>query len=286
MPSLIDFRRRIRSVTNTQQITKAMKMVSAAKLRHAQDRALASRPYAEMMARVLSELAAAAGSTEDPGDLPLLQVREEKRIQLIVVTSDRGLAGAFNANLLRAAQRFMDDHPNADIRVESIGRKARDYFLKRHVPMTGEHVGIIEKPSYQDAVVIADQMIALYSKEETDAVYIIVNEFKNVMSPNLVIRRILPIAMPEGGGQINYICEQPPGELLRTLLPRYVQLSIYRAMLESVSAEHAARMTAMDAATQNAAEVAEHLTLNLNRARQGAITTELIEIVSGAAALS
>jgi F-type H+-transporting ATPase subunit gamma len=164
MPSLIDIRRRIRSVNNTQQITKAMKMVSAAKLRRAQARAIASRPYAGIMARVLSNIAAAAAGVVDLAELPLLRIREEKRIQLLVVTSDRGLAGAFNANLLRAAQHFIDEHRSAEIRVESIGRKARDYFRKSGIPVTGEHVGILEKPSYDDAREIAQKMIELYAK--------------------------------------------------------------------------------------------------------------------------
>ncbi|MBV9082744.1 MAG: ATP synthase F1 subunit gamma [Acidobacteriaceae bacterium] len=285
MPSLIDIRRRIRSVKNTQQITKAMKMVSAAKLRRAQDRAIASRPYAAMMNRVLSNIAAAAAANEDVTDLPLLQIREEKRIQLIVVSSDRGLAGAFNSNLLRAAQRFIDERQGVEVRVETVGRKARDYFRKRGVAITGEHVGILERPSYQDAAGVARTMIQSYSNAEIDAVYIIVNEFKTVMSPNLAVRKVLPIEMPEGGEQIDYIYEQPPVELLSTLLPRYVELSIYRAMLESVSAEHAARMTAMDTATSNAGEVIQKLTLNMNRVRQASITREIIEIVSGAAAI-
>jgi F-type H+-transporting ATPase subunit gamma len=286
MPSLIDIRRRIRSVNNTQQITKAMKMVSAAKLRRAQARAIASRRYAEMMERVLSNIAAAAAGLRDLAELPLLRIREEKRIQLLVVTSDRGLAGAFNANLLRAAQHFIDEHRGAEISVESIGRKARDYFRKSGIPITGEHVGILEQPSYDDARGIAERMIELYAKGDIDALYIIVNEFKTVMSPNLTIKRILPIEIPDGGEQIDYIYEQPADELLSTLLPRYGEISVYRAILESVSAEHAARMTAMDAATENAAEVTQTLTLNLNRVRQSAITTEIIEIVSGAAALT
>ena len=286
MPNLIDIRRRIRSVNNTQQITKAMKMVSAAKLRRSQARAIASRPYAAMMRRVLSNIAAAAAGVVDLAELPLLRIRDEKRVQLLVVTSDRGLAGAFNANLLRAAQRFIDDHESAEIRVESIGRKARDYFRKTGVPMTGEHVGILETPSYDDARAIAQKMIDLYSKADIDAVYIIVSEFKTVMSPNLTIKRILPIEMPESSEQIDYIYEQRADELLSTLLPRYVEMSVYRAILESVSAEHAARMTAMDAATDNAAEVIQTLTLKLNRVRQSAITTEIVEIVGGAAALT
>ena len=285
MPSLIDIRRRIRSVKNTQQITKAMKMVSAAKLRRAQERAVASRPYAEMMGRVLANVAAAAASNPDVGELKLLQVREEKRIHLVIVSSDRGLAGAFNANLFRMVQRFVDEHRGAEIRLETIGRKSRDFFRRRGFDLIGEHIGIIERPTYEQAAEIATKMIDAYSNAEVDAVYIAVNEFKNIMAPNLVMRKILPVEVPEGGEQIDYIYEQPPEELLGALLPRYIQMSIYRAMLESVSAEHAARMTAMDTASSNAGDVIQDLTLNLNRVRQASITREIIEIVSGAAAL-
>ena len=286
MPSLIDIRRRIRSVKNMQQITKAMKMVSAAKLRRAQDRALASRPYSNIMSRVLANVAAASAGTDEVADLPLLQVREEKRVQLIVVSSDTGLAGAFNSNLLRVAQRFIDQRDRAGLRIETIGRKGRDYFRRRNHSLSGEYIGIVEKPNIEKAREIAHKMIDLYSKAEIDAVYLIVNEFKSVMAPNLVTRKILPVELPEGGGeQIDYIYEQPPGDLLRVLLPRYVEVSIYRAMLESLSAYHAARMTAMDAASSNAGDVIHSLTLNLNRVRQASITREIIEIVSGAAAL-
>jgi F-type H+-transporting ATPase subunit gamma len=286
MPSLIDIRRRIRSVKNTQQITKAMKMVSAAKLRRAQDRTIASRPYANIMNRVLSNVAAAAVGNQEAADLPLLQVREEKRIQMIVIGSDRGLAGAFNANLFRMAPRFIDEHQTAEIRIETIGRKSRDYFRKRRFTVTGEHIGIVERPRHEQASGIAHKMIDLYTKAEVDAVYIAVNEFKNVMAPSLVTRKILPVEVPEGGEQIDYIYEQPPEELLSVLLPRYVEMEIYRALLESNSAEHAARMTAMDTASSNAGDVIQSLTLNLNRVRQAAITREIIEIVSGAAAAS
>jgi len=286
MPSLIDIRRRIRSVKNMQQITKAMKMVSAAKLRRAQERAIASRPYAGMMQRVLSNIAAAAVGSDEVAQLPLLQVRDEKRIQLIVVSSDTGLAGAFNSNLLRQAQRFADEHRETDLRVETIGRKSRDYFKKRGYNLSGEYVGIVEKPNIEQAREIAAKMIDRYSKAEVDAVYLVVNEFKSVMAPNLVLERILPVDLPEGKGEtIDYIYEQPPYELLSELLPRYVEMSIYRAMLESLSAYHAARMAAMDAASSNAGDVIQTLTLNLNRVRQAAITREIIEIVSGAAAL-
>ncbi len=286
MPSLIDIRRRIRSVKNMQQITKAMKMVSAAKLRRAQERALASRPYSNIMSRVLANVAAASAGTDEAADLPLLQVREEKRVQLIVVSSDTGLAGAFNSNLLRAAQRFIDQRDRSGLRIETIGRKGRDYFKRRNFSLSGEYIGIVEKPNIEKAREIAHKMIDLYSKAEIDAVYLVVNEFKSVMAPNLVTRKILPVELPEGGGeQIDYIYEQPPGDLLRVLLPRYVEVAIYRAMLESLSAYHAARMTAMDAASSNAGDVIQSLTLNLNRVRQASITREIIEIVSGAAAL-
>jgi F-type H+-transporting ATPase subunit gamma len=288
MPSLIDIRRRIRSVKNTQQITKAMKMVSAAKLRRAQERALASRPYAEMMSRVLTNVAAAAAGNEEVAALPLLQVREENRIQLVAVSSDRGLAGAFNANLLRMVQRLIDERGQVQFSVETVGRKARDYFRKRGAMVSGEHIGIMERPTLEQAREIARKMMDLYSKAEVDSVYIAVNEFKSVMTPNVVLRKILPIAVPEKRENetlVDYIYEQPPAELLSQLLPRYVEMSIYRAFLESVSAEHAARMTAMDTASSNAGDVIQSLTLTMNRVRQAAITKEIIEIVSGASAL-
>jgi F-type H+-transporting ATPase subunit gamma len=287
MASLIDIRRRIRSVKNMQQITKAMKMVSAAKLRRAQEHAVASRPYANMLQRVLSNVAAAAAGNPDVAGLPLLAAREEKRIQLIVVSSDTGLAGAFNSNLFRMSQRFVDEHHGADLRIETIGRKSRDYFRKRNFNVTGDYVGIVDKPAYDKAAEIADKMIHLYEKSEVDAVYIAVNEFKSVMAPSLVLRKILPVEVPENKEEqpVDYIYEQPPYEILSALLPRYVEMEIYRAMLESISAYHAARMTAMDAATSNAGDVIQDLTLTMNRIRQDKITREIIEIVSGAAAL-
>ncbi len=286
MPSLIDLRRRIRSVKNMQQITKAMKMVSAAKLRRAQERAVASRPYAAMLGRVLSNVAAAAAGLDEVDDLPLLETREEKKIHLIVVSSDTGLAGAFNSNLFRMAQRFVEEHSGADLKIEAIGRKARDYFRKRNFELSGEHVGIVDKPAYDQAAAIADKMIQGYRSADLDAVYIAVNEFKNVMAPRLVLKKILPIELPkEKDDQIDYIYEEPPHELLKILLPRYVEMEIYRALLESISAYHAARMTAMDSASSNAGDVIQDLTLTLNRVRQAYITREIIEIVGGAAAL-
>ncbi len=286
MPSLIDIRRRIRSVKNMQQITKAMKMVSAAKLRRAQERAIASRPYAEMMNRVLRNVASAAAGNEEAAELPLLKVREEKRIQAIFVSSDTGLAGGFNSNLLKVAHKFVDDRRGQgdEVHIEAIGRKGRDYFRKRNYELSGEYIGVVDKPTIENAREIAAKMIEAYSKAEVDAVYIIVNEFKSVMAPHLVTRKILPVELPEGGETIDYIYEQPPQELLSELLPRYVEMSIYRAMLESISAYHAARMTAMDAASSNAGDVIQEQTLYLNRVRQASITREIIEIVSGAAA--
>jgi F-type H+-transporting ATPase subunit gamma len=239
-----------------------------------------------MMQRMLSNIAAATAGSEEVAELPLLQVREEKRIQLVIVSSDTGLAGAFNSNLLRLAQKFLDDHPGVDLRIETIGRKARDYFRKRKSNVSGEYIGIVEKPKIEQAREIASKLVDAYSKAEVDAVYIAVNEFKSVMAPNLLLKKILPVELPAGGGeQIDYIWEQSPKEVLRDLLPRYVEMSIYRAMLESLSAYHAARMAAMDAASSNAGDVIQTLTLNLNRVRQASITREIIEIVSGAAAL-
>jgi len=286
MPSLIDIRRRIRSVKNTQQITKAMKMVSAAKLRRAQERALASRPYASMLERMLCNVAAAAAGNSEIANLPLLQTREEKRIQILVVSSDSGLAGGFNANLFRTVQDFIAERRGAEIRVEVLGKKGRDFFRRRRrVQITGEHIGVGDKPDYDRAAEIADKMIDFYANAEIDSVYLAVNEFKSVMAPNLVLRKILPVDIPEAKEPVDYIYEQPIEEMLEALLPRYVEIAVYRAMLESNSAFQAARMTAMDAASKNAGDVIQDLTLNLNRVRQAAITREIIEIVSGAAAL-
>jgi F-type H+-transporting ATPase subunit gamma len=283
MPSLIDIRRRIRSVKNTQKITKAMKMVSAAKLRRAQQTALAARPYGDSLNRMLANVANAA-SAADQVHHPLLAVRDEERIQLVVVTSDTGLAGGFNANLLRLAQQFIDERSGKQIEMEAVGRKGRDYFRRRNAKLSGGHVGIVDKPTYEGAREIADRLIERYSKAEIDAVYLCFNEFKNVMAPNLIFRRILPVELPESTEPIDYIYEQSPDKLLAALLPRYVEVQLFRAMLESISAYHAARMTAMDAASSNAGDLIDTLTLSMNRIRQARITREIIEIVSGAAA--
>jgi len=287
MPSLIDIRRRIRSVKNTQQITKAMKMVSAAKLRRAQDRVISARPYSQMLQRMLSNIAQAASeNTSDDETHPLLIQRPEKRILLVLITADSGLAGAFNSNIIRQAQRFADEHTDAEVEFELVGRKGRDYFKKRGAKVAGEYAGLFLKiVRSEDASNIAHKIAESFEKAEVDAVYLMVNKFKSVVAPEMITRRILPVEVPESKQPIDYIYEQPPAELLAGLLPRYVENQIYQAMIESYTAYQAARMTAMDAASSNAADVLDRLTLNMNRVRQASITREIIEIVSGAAAL-
>jgi len=283
MPSLIDIRRRIRSVKNTQQITKAMKMVSAAKLRRAQERVIAARPYSAMMRRMLSNLAAAVSGLDSAAGHSLLARREERNIQLILLTSDRGLAGSFNSNLIKAAQRFIADHPGQSIAIETVGRKGRDFFRKR-AEVSGELTGV-KTPQYSDAQALASKIIERYDKGEIDSVYIICNTFKSVISQELVVSRVLPVELPADATPGEYIFEEPPEVLLNMLLPQFIEGQMFRAMLESTAAEHAARMTAMDAATSNASDVIDKLTLYMNRVRQASITKEIIEIVSGAAAL-
>jgi F-type H+-transporting ATPase subunit gamma len=286
MPSLIDLRRRIRSVKNTQQITKAMKVVSAAKLRRAQDRVIAARPYAQIIQRMLANVAQAAAEQHDDEDIALLARRPESRILLLVITADRGLAGAFNSNVIRAAQKFLAEHRESEIHLELIGRKGRDFFKRRHSKITGEYTTLFQKaPRYEDALEIARKVIEMFQKAEIDSVYLVVNNFKSMMASLLVTSRLLPVELPQKQEQIDYIYEQPPGQLLTALLPRYIESQIYRAMLESDAAQHAARMTAMESASTNASDVISALTLKMNRVRQASITREIIEIVSGAAAL-
>jgi F-type H+-transporting ATPase subunit gamma len=346
MANILDIRRRIRSVRNTRQITKAMKMVSAARLRRAQDRALAARPYARMLTNVLQSLVTRAEiydpETGEPRH-PLLARREENNILMLVVTGDRGLAGAFNTNILKTTLNFLASKSGKNVDLETIGRKGRD-FLRRRFPyvtegasgdgregpveIVGEKVGIFGKLSHEDAQEIADRVIERYSKGEIDAVYIAFNEFKSVISQRLVVEQVLPIKeigrdeilQAEGlteeqrkradeaaraagvsveeadtkgidqraalfaTAQVDYIYEQPPQELFNGLLPKYVGIQIFRALLESIAAEHAARMTAMDSATNNASDMIDSLTLAMNRVRQAKITKEIIEVVSGAAA--
>jgi F-type H+-transporting ATPase subunit gamma len=283
MPSLIDIRRRIRSVKNTQQITKAMKMVSTARLRRAQERVISARPYARMMEEMLASVAGAAGGGELATKLPLLSVREEKRVQLILVTSDRGLAGAFNTNLIKAAQQFLDEHAGGEI--ELIGRKGRDHFVRRPVTVSGEITGISGAANLAEAQKLAVKVTNRFISGEVDAVYILYNEFKSILTQRVTLKRILPVAVEGASDARDFIFEQPPEELLARLLPDSIQLHVFGAFLETAAAEHAARMTAMDAATTNANEVINKLTLYMNRVRQASITREIIEVVSGASAL-
>ncbi len=285
MPSLIDIRRRVRSVKNTQQITKAMKMVSAAKLRRAQDQAIAARPYGIILRQMLANVAQGAVNDPDAGAHPLLAVRPEKRILLVVLTADSGLAGAFNSNLIKLAQRFAEDHRDATLTFELIGKKGVNYFKRRFDGISGTHTDLFRRVKFDDAERIANVIIKRFESGEVDSVYLFTNEFKSALAPALTSTRILPIEVPKTAAQVDYIYEQNPAELLGSLLPRYVKLLVYRAFLESVAAEHAARMVAMDAASKNASDVIDKLTLQMNRVRQASITREIIEIVSGASAL-
>ena len=347
MANVLDIRRRIRSVINTRQITRAMKMISAARLRRAQERALAARPYAQMLTNVLKSLVsrvdiydAATGAVLHP----LLVKRPEKNVLLIVVTGDKGLAGAFNANILKAATRFIESKSGMNLEIEAIGRKGRDFLRRRYqaaeprtaesadpprTTLVGEQVGVLNKVEFSLASDLAERLIKRYTHAEIDSIYIVYNEFKSVIAQRLIVEQLLPIeeiGAPEiaqakemdlkekqraleaakgvgvsirpadtrevdahaaafAAAPVDYIYEQPPQELFRSLLPKYVGIQIFHALLESVAAEHAARMTAMESATNNAGEMIDSLTLAMNRARQAKITREIIEIVSGAAAL-
>jgi F-type H+-transporting ATPase subunit gamma len=262
-----------------------MKMVSAAKLRRAQEKAIAARPYAKMLQQILANVAEAAANAGDGEPNPLLVVRPEKKILMVVVTADGGLAGGFNSNLIKLAERFAKEKHADDLSFELIGRKGRDYFKRRYQNISGEHLDVFRNVKFEQAEKIADAIIERFSKGDIDAVYLFVNEFKSVMSSNIAQTRLLPIEVPKSAGPVDYIYEQPPEEILGSLLPRYLKVQIYGALLESAAAYLAARMTAMDAATRNADEVIDKLTLYMNRVRQASITNEIIEVVSGAAAL-
>src|SRR3984957_5067052 len=362
MANVLDLRRRIRSVKNTRQITKAMKMVSAAKLRRAQERAMLARPYAQMLTNVLDSLVRRTDLYGDSGDVmhPLLVEREEKNVLVIVVAGDKGFAGAFNSNITKAAQNFIDERRalGQNVDVEPVGRKARDLFRKRYptavyekkeehydndlsthyetirhrsapVEVLGEHPTILLKIAIDEVSDMAHDIIERYTRAEIDSVYVVYNEFKSVISQRVVVEKLLPIRklgsheitvaeemteeqkeaagsaaktagislqVPEesvieseakkfGTAEVDYIFDQSPDRLFRHLMPKYITTQIFHAMLESVAAEHAARMTAMDSATNNAGDMIDALSLTMNRVRQAAITKEIIEIVSGAAAL-
>jgi F-type H+-transporting ATPase subunit gamma len=344
MANVRDIRTRIRSVKSTRQITKAMKMVAAAKLRRAQERALASRPYAQMLVNVLQSTMSRADVTDPKTGMPcnpLLAVRPEQNVLLILVTGDRGLAGAFNSNVLKAAVKFISYFQDKNIDVLAIGRKGRDFLRRRYpvgkvgetragqIQVIGEHLNLLAKVEYEQVNEIAEAIAKAYRHEQIDSVYLIYNEFKSVIAQRLIAQRILPVQElgrrevalaeeftveerermgeaarsagislkePEPSAAeaeaakfatepVDYIYEQPPAEIFADLLPRYIAFEVFQGMLESVAAENAARMTAMDSASNNANEVIDSLTLTMNRVRQAAITKEIIEIVSGAAAL-
>jgi len=351
MANILDIRRRVRSVKNTRQITKAMKMVAAARLRRAQERALAARPYSQMLTAVLKSLVQRAEIYDPETGVarhPLLAQREARNVLLLVVTGDKGLAGAFNTNILKAAQRFLESQAGRNVDLEAIGRKGRDFLRRRYpsrpqaaagdeggaaragaVQIVGERVGMLGKLEFAQAHELAEYVIEGYSRGEVDSVYLLYNEFKSVVTQRVVVDEILPIVEIGAAGiqqvqelseeerfrhveaaakagvsvraadtrgldekaarfaaaPVDYIYEQPAAELFDSLLPKYVGVRIFHALLESVAAEHAARMTAMDSATNNASDMIDDLTLAMNRARQAKITKEIIEIVSGAAAL-
>ena len=284
MPNILDIRRRIRSVKNTQQITKAMKMVSAAKLRRAQERVMSARPYAQKILSVLNSLVTRSeGQTH-----PLLEDRGGERIQVVVITADKGLCGAFNSNIIKAAQNFIGEHRHRQLTLNCVGRKGRDFFRKGSLPLAHEAVNIFARLDYSHAKQISATLMEEFSNKEVDAVYLVYNEFKSVIQQRIVVEQLLPIqklAASEEASLIGYIYEQPAGEIFSSLIPKHVEVQVYRALLESAAAEHGARMTAMDAATNNAVDLIDSLTLTMNRARQAGITREIIEIVGGAAAL-
>jgi F-type H+-transporting ATPase subunit gamma len=288
MPSLIDLRRRIRAVKSTQQITKAMKMIAASRLRRAQDRVVAARPFAQRMLKVLNGLV----SRVDQDAHPLLRIPPQGsgRPLLIVITADRGLCGSFNSNVIKAAGQFiLKEAPGRDIALGLIGRKGRDFFRRRGFDIRYETVGIFQKMTFGDASDIADAAIEEFTSGNASGVYLVYNEFKSVMTQRIVVERLLPIPRleadaAEAGPSVDYLYEPAPADIFRDLLPRHVQIQVYRALLESNAAFFAAQMTAMDAATRNSAEMLENLTLYMNKVRQAAITREIIEVVSGAAA--
>jgi len=287
MPSLLDFRRRIRSVKNTQQITRAMKFVAAARLRRAQESAIAARPYANELARVLRSTMARI----DEPQHPLLAKRTEERILVIILTGERGLAGAFNANILRKANEFLRANRDKKLSIVPVGKKGRDSLKRAGFTFAAEYINVLAKVEFATAREIAGLASELYAKGEIDSVYLIFSEFKTVITANLKVEKLLPVepetaasetAVEQAVSQVDYIYEQPPEKLLGALLPKYVEAQLLRAMLESSAAEYAARMAAMESATRNAGEVIQALTLHMNKVRQAAITKEIIEIVSGA----
>jgi F-type H+-transporting ATPase subunit gamma len=281
MANVRDIRRRIRSAKNIQQITRAMKFVSAARLRKAQDRVVAARPYARQMAAVLNSLA-----TRVPEQAhPLLARRGDEKIELVIITADRGLCGAYNTSIIRQALEFLNEHSGKKVELNILGKRARDFFRRRPYPVRNEAINVLHKVSFTDAAAIAKDLIDEFIKGEQDQVWIVYNEFKSVVQQHVTVERLLPISRlehPDDASRLEYLYDEPPAEIFGRLLPRYVEAQVFRALLEASASEQGARMSAMEAATNNAAEMIEGLTLYANKVRQAGITKELIEVVSGA----
>lgn len=292
MPSLIDIRRRVRSVKSTQQVTKAMKMIAAARLRRAQDRVIQARPFAREMRRVLASVASRVETSAHPL-LAQPEVGAAGPALLIVITADRGSCGGFNNNVIKAVTTWQAEHPGRKVVLSLVGRKGRDFFRRRNYDVKDERIGIFSQLKVSDAQAIAAIAIDEFTSGRVSDVYVLFNEFKSVMTQRVTIEQMLPIPRLEdaasqaaaGGAQVDYLYEPDPQQILNDLLPRHLEMQVYRALLESSAAEHAARMTAMDTATRNASEMIESLTLYMNKVRQAAITREIIEVVSGAQAL-
>lgn len=283
MATLIDLRRRIRSVKNTMQITKAMKLVSASKLRRAQERMMASRPYSAKMNQVLSSLAVRA----NPENHPLLRLKGDKNVELMVITADKGLCGGFNSNLIKGAMHFVDERRNYNLSLHMVGKKGYDYFRKRKFKISHQYLNIFRSVKYEHAKEIALNTIKAYLESDLDAIYMVYNEFKSTLQQRVVVKRLLPLERPaqeEGVTALDYIYEPGPEKIFDRLLPLYLEFQVFQALLESAAAEHAARMAAMEAASKNARDMIDELTLKMNKIRQAAITKEIIEVVSGAEA--
>ncbi len=283
MASLRDLRRRIKSISNTQQITKAMKAVAAAKMRRAQENVVASRPFAKRVRDVLGRVGSASAGMKHP----LLAVREPKKVAFVVVTADRGLCGGFNANVMKKAAQEIKGRSNVEVEVVAVGRKIRDYSRSRY-NIAQQYVGMIEKADVGFARQVAGYVIDKYTAEEFDEVYLIYSQFVNVLVQKPLVHKLLPVEPPEGtdGDKlVNYIFEPEAEDIMGKMLPMYVENALFQAVLETKAGFYSAQMTAMDNATSNAADMIDRLTLSMNRARQAAITKEISEIVGGAAAL-
>ncbi len=283
MPTLIDMRRKIRSVKSIQQMTKAMKTVSAAKLRKTQGRMLSTRPYSYLLSKMIKSIS----SKVEIKSHPLLEVREEKNVDLIIITSDKGLCGAFNSKIIEKAENFIHSLSGKEVNLILLGRKGRDYFRKRRYPIRNSWIDIFFKFSYEKSLEISEFIIELYEKKLTDAIYVVYNEFKSTARHDVVVEKLLPVEpFEEIEGYREFLFEFPPEVIFSKLLPIYVKFSLYHMMLESAVSEHASRMIAMDNASRNAEELIDRLTLLMNKIRQTSITKEIVEITTAAEALA